>query len=615
MDRFEWAARPKPARSPDLSCFQTGHSVIGEGPPGTAVNGRSGPKRSSKPSSILPETAGGGNIERTGAHMRFVHRRWKLVVPAVLAPVAETAVLLWVGPSGAAAMAPQVTAPPPFDLFHDLRWISVYHNSWVLLALELVGVLCLRSLWSAWVVQRAWPDGVASPPPPMPVAFLRALVFYAVATVLLVPFVIVLFGMAVTHLSYLFFVALPPVLLIALLIHRGALSQAAGHWWRWQPNGVSLGWLAAAFVWLSALGAAISVAPWPLALVAAAGAGLLNAWVDAGLVAGIATPPRRTSRFTRKLVPVALAVTFLIVAGGVRVGFALTTDTNAPPRPPRPAAIPPPGAGGGHPVLVVAGNNSRWDTSPPIVLPAGFVAWRYSYRGLDPSRRPLPYEPVDTLQPLLRSAELLGRQVEALYRGYGKPVTLLAESEGALVARAYLLGQYPPAARMIDRAVIFDMPSGYAGVYYPRVGAQGWGVGSGWGLRGLAVVIRAMSPLAVSADAPLIRDLVDCRAMIAAVTTGPSPEGVRQVSIRALADAVDGPVPRGPFSPDTYVVTAAHGGLVGRQATRALITEILTGAPERASFARLAAARLITAVSDPWHTPYLPDRLVPAGNC
>ncbi len=183
------------------------------------------------------------------------------------------------------------------------------------------------------------------------------------------------------------------------------------------------------------------------------------------------------------------------------------------------------------------------------------------------------------------------------------------------MARTYLVHLYDPAHRMIDRVVIFDMPSGGSGVYYPMVGAEGWGVGSGWGLRGLAVVIRVLSPLAVSADAPLIRNLVDCRALIDRVTTGPAPPGVEQVSVRALADAVDGPAPRRAFAPDTFVFTAPHGGLLGRKATRGLITEILEGAPTHASFGHLAMARVITAVSDPWHTPYLVDRLVPVQSC
>jgi hypothetical protein len=447
-------------------------------------------------------------------------------------------------------------------------------------------------------------------------AFSRALVFYAVATVLLVPFVILLFGLAIVHLSYLFFAALPPVLLIALVIHRGALSQAAGHWWRWQPSGSSVAWVAASVLWLSALGAVITVAPRPLALAAAGVAGLLTARADAGLVAGIARSPVARRRFAPRLVPVALLMTFAVVGGGVRVGFALTTGRRTPP--PTAAssiAFPAPGTGGGHPVLVAAGNNSRWDPTPPMDLPAGFVAWRYSYRGLDDLRRPRAYEPADTLQPLERSAAAMAQQIETLYRAYGEPVTVLAESEGALVAGTYLLTGEGSQTGMVDRFVIFDMPSGSPGVYYPQAGRQGWGVGSGWGLRGLALVVRALSPLEISADSPFVRDLVDCRSLIARVTAAPAPGGVGQIAFRALADAVDGPVPSGRFAPNTYVVTAPHGGLVSRSSIQPLVAEILDGVPAPASVARQAVARLITAVSDPWHAPSLADRLVPAAAC
>ena len=84
----------------------------------------------------------------------------------MLLPVAETALLRRWDP-GAAALGPQITAPPPLDLLHDLRWVPTYHNSWRSLGLELAAILALRSLgplarfperqWvgNAWVV--AWP--------------------------------------------------------------------------------------------------------------------------------------------------------------------------------------------------------------------------------------------------------------------------------------------------------------------------------------------------------------------------------------------------------------------------------------------------------------------------
>ena len=53
---------------------------------------------------------------------------------------------------GAAGLAAQVTAPAPLDLFHDMRWIAVFHNSWLAFAAELVVVLIRRLLQSSQLV-------------------------------------------------------------------------------------------------------------------------------------------------------------------------------------------------------------------------------------------------------------------------------------------------------------------------------------------------------------------------------------------------------------------------------------------------------------------------------
>ncbi|MBV8235083.1 MAG: hypothetical protein JO075_05205, partial [Acidimicrobiia bacterium] len=64
----------------------------------------------------------------------FVRRR--LIALAMALPVLETAILWAVGMESALGIAPQVSAPAPFDVFHDLRWLLVYHRSWVGLLLE-----------------------------------------------------------------------------------------------------------------------------------------------------------------------------------------------------------------------------------------------------------------------------------------------------------------------------------------------------------------------------------------------------------------------------------------------------------------------------------------------
>ena len=182
-------------------------------------------------------------------------------------------------------MAAQVTAPAPLDLFHDMRWISVFHDSWAVFALELVAVLVLRSVWAAWIVQRSWPN---SAPPGMIPAARRATVFYAISMVLFEPWVVLLFGLAFSHLSFLFFAAIPPALAIAAILHRGAASRASGLRTGWRPTWRSVAWILGSFVWLTLAGAIVQSAVWPVAILAAAGAGLLNARAAYGVVQDIA---------------------------------------------------------------------------------------------------------------------------------------------------------------------------------------------------------------------------------------------------------------------------------------------------------------------------------------
>jgi len=537
--------------------------------------------------------------------------RWELLVPAALAPVGETAAALMLGPRAGASLGPQVSAPPPFDLFHDLRWISVYHNSWLTLALELVGMVVLRSAFVAWILQRTWPHR-AGAPPALAAAARRTAVFYAVGAVLLSPWVALLFGLAVTHVSYLFFVAFPPALAVAFAIHRGALVQAVGHWWRWRPSWRSLAWAAGAFGWLTVAGAIISAAPLPIALLAAAGAGVLNARAYAGIVGDIVTSRRPVASGRRWYVPAALAATFAVVIGGTQVGFTATAPRSRPQWTGSTFTAEP----AGHPVLVAAGYGSRWDPRPALKLPHGFVAWRFSYRGLDPEALPLPYTPADTLRPLLASAALMGRQVDALYRAYGEPVTIVAESEGAIVARAYLIRVYRAQSRQVDRAVLLDLPRGASSVYYPPQGTEGWGVGSGWALRGLAAVIRGLGPwIPVSADAPLIRNLVDCGSLITSVAEAPPPAGVREVSIQALADSVDDQYPHGVSGALTYVVTAAHGGLIERSDVQSDIYRLLSDTELATMRASTALPKLVAAAAIPWETPGLVAGLAPSSSC
>lgn len=536
----------------------------------------------------------------------------------MLAPVAETALLLAVGPRGAAALGPQISAPPPLDLLHDLRWAATYHKSWLSLGLELAAILALRSLYAAWIVRQAWRQGPgaaapgaaapgATSAPSFVLAAGRALVFYATASLLLWPWVALLFGGAISHLSYMYFAALPPALAVGVVLHRGALSRPGQPWW-WRPTRRTVAWEAGSFAWLTVAGALISSASVPVALVAAALAGILNARAVEAIAASAdqASGARVGRRWARGAVtPVALVAIFATVVGGTGIGFA--TIRHDPPALYR-AVIP--SRAVGRPVLAASGFNSRWGPPPALDLPEGFVTWRYSYRGTNASGELLPYTPADTQQSLLVSAAVLESEVDALHRAYGQPVTLVAESEGALVARTYLLRRYRPRTRAVDRVFLLDMPQGQPHVSFPRLGQDGWGIGTGWALRGLISLIGNLGPLTASADAPFSRDLISRPRLLAALALAPPPRGVDQVWVEALADAVNQPyhqpqTVRGRSSP-TIVVPAAHGGLIRHPAVQRIIAGVLAGRTPADTQPGAALQPVLAAAASAWQVPSLP---------
>ncbi len=534
--------------------------------------------------------------------MRSFWRRWELLLPAVLGAAGETALVGAYGPPHGAALGPQLTAPPPLDVLHDLRWISVYHQSPWMLALELAAMLAARSGYAAWIVQRAWPN---DHPPSLVYAFRRALVFYAFAALLLAPWVIVLFGLALTHVSFLFFVAAPVSFAIALVLPQGALTQAAGHWWRWSPSLAAAGWQLAALVWLTVAGGLISWLPLPLAVLVAAGAGVLDSRATFEIVGRIGRAPEIVRRRSRVLAP---AITIGIVAAttaGAAAGFSAATPHTAGDD--HSATVP--RSASGRPVLVLAGFNSRWSARPSLRIPPGFHAWRYSYRGTR-GRAILPYRASDTLQSLALSARKLAVQVRLLHDAYHRPVALVAESEGALVARTYLL-RIPHDPRLVSRVILLDMPDVTGAVTYPPPGRWGWGWAGGWGMRALSWVIRTLGPLVGSADSPFLRDLASCPRLMHALSHAPAPGHPTEVWLHALADSADGYASSGPPGSVNYVVTATHGGLIRKARVQSLIGTLLRGSPRPPSRIGLAILHLSDHLARAWNTPGLVPSLRP----
>ncbi len=529
-----------------------------------------------------------------------------LIVLAVALPLLEALILGMIGASDAQALAPQATAPAPFGVFHDLRWLLVFHPSWHAFALELAALIVVRSTITALLLRAAWPIG-KQPPGPLRLAAGSA-AFTMVSALVLLPFAALLLGMAVVSLSWLFFIAVPSVLGVAALFHHGAVVPT---WWRERPPGRTVGWVLLSFLVLTVASAVVVLTPTPLRLPAVGAAGLFNAWAWHSIVHNL-----RCGRRSRRFMPVApLGIAGLVgvIVLGVSVGFSITSRSDqlalaanvrdiAEPAEAGSAVT----ARGGRPVLLVSGFGSSYDGQDD-----GIGTWaderRFSYRGVDLDARPLPYQDADTYQDVARSVALMARQVEAFQADVERPVTIVAESEGALVAKAYLMS-HPDA--LVDTLVLLSPLVEPGSAYYPPAGDDGWGVAGGLGLRWITAVVRTLSPLDVTTDDGLFRSLADDAPAFREMLACPV-DGVDQLALFPLADAVAGAEPHLDGVPSA-VVPAFHGGLADNAEVQRTIRTALEGGRSPGYGWLEATDTMIRAGAAAWRVPMLPISINPA---
>lgn len=519
--------------------------------------------------------------------------RPSLLAIAIGLPVLEAA-LLWVfAPRSTLALAVHVTAPEPFAVFHDLRWILVYHSGWTAFASEAVLFLAFRTTVTAAVLRQAWPKEAGTPP--WPVLFRRSLVFTAVTGLLLSPWAALAFGIAVISLSWLFFVAIPLMLLTAVLLHHGVVT---GSWWRQVPPLRTVGWVLLSFVGLTLGGALVTAGPVALRFPALVASGAFNAWAWHGIVRGIVC--REPVLRALPLAPVGVAALVGIAAVGTALGFELARPHTHPFD--RTAL-----GDGGKPVLVVAGFGSSWSGRAQERFGATFDERRFSYAGLDSDERALPYTAADTLGDLLDLTSRMAQQVEAFHRDAGEPISIVAESEGALLAKAYLTSK-PHAP--VDRLVMLSPLVRPARVYYPPDGQDGWGVATALELRGLAAVIRGLTPMTIDTDTALFASVNEHGGALRSVLPCPL-AGVEELLIAPIADAVasaefDAGGLRVIDVPDW------HGGLLSDGAVRNLVAAELRGEDPDGSEAWSVGARGLRALAAGWQVPELKASLNPA---
>ncbi|SCE69425.1 hypothetical protein GA0074695_0368 [Micromonospora viridifaciens] len=524
---------------------------------------------------------------------RLDNRFVALLVVAALPPAVEGIVLDAFRFRAADGLAPQVTAVWPYDTYHDLRWLFVYHDSWPVFAIGLVGLVLFRALLTTVLVGLAWPRQV--PRPSLRWRVRRNLMLTGVVVVVVSPWAVLSMAASVVSLSWLLLASLLPLFLLAPFLQRSAV---VADWWRGLPSIELVGWSLLNFVVLTVSGAVVWGVPigWtaPVAAIAGAVNGLLwQRTVAAALL------PRRPVHWARvPVTPLAILLAFIVP---VFVQPAVAAAASRSARPPRillfDQPLPP---NVRHAVIFVAGHGSAYDGELPV---DPNVQW-FSYRGLDARGGPLPFAPRDTYRSIESSVAMLNTQVELLHRRTGRPVALVGQSEGALVSRTYLADRPHSPVNIL---AMFSPLISAGRSYYPPAGAsQGWGIAAGWELRILFGLADVLAMSGSGPDEPFVRSILNNAPFYRNDFMCPVP-GVRIVAFLPTTTATEAPPGQYAGVP-VFEMPAVHGGLLARPVAQARLVNFLAGEPvdqpER-------GYTLLQQVSAAWQAPPLPVGLNP----
>ena len=425
----------------------------------------------------------------------------------------------------------------------------------------------------------------------------RSVLFTLIAGVLLAPWVALMFALAVVSLSWLFFVAVPVVLMLALLVHGGAVT---GSWWRRTLSARSLGWVLVAFVALSVFGSIMTTCPVWARVPVAALAGVANAWLWLHVVDAVLRRRRVPRAFP--VAPVGIAGVLVLVVGGTTAGFALAKTPVLHFVSPAEAATqwnPSATPAAGTPLVVVTGFNTKWDGRADQYVRVDLPQWRFSYRGTS-GGAPLPYTAADTHRALPDLVRSLRDQVSTYHRATGRRLTLVAESEGALLAKAYLAAS--PGAP-VENLVILSPLVAPGRVYYPSAGDEGWGAAGAVAMEGFAWALGGVSPVDVTPDTPFLRSIVDDAPAFRGLMACSLPH-VRQLAVLPLDTAVSAPAPN-PLGIPYTVVPAFHGGMLDDDTTASVVALMVAGKHVPVDDGWSLAEDVLQAGTSAWQVPQL----------
>lgn len=514
--------------------------------------------------------------------------------------VGEVAGLKGAGMVSTVPLAAQATAVTPIAAFHDVRWLQVYASSWPDLAGEVIVTVAIRALMTGAFVRAAWPGWR---PPSWTSILPRAALAYFLTLVAMSPWGILSFAAAVGSLFY----PLLGAVFFACLVGIFVLPHAgiAPFWWTRFAPVRAMAWTALDFLFVTAAAIAIDYSPSWVVLVSAAVAGLGNGWCWKHLVAACAD-----TRITRPR-PVRLAFVPLALASlvcGLAVGASSVVSAERSPHAfTRTATQAPPGRGR-QVVLVVNGFGSHWNGARPSEYRGhGYDVTEFSYRGLGPHGRPLPYTSGATTSSLKVLARRLSTQVQHLAATSGRPVDVVADSEGTWVVKEYLATH---AHAPLENVVLTSPLPRPDRAYYPPRGG-GFGTVAAAEAQLLLKVPRAESPHEiVRTDIPMLRSLEAQGPLFRQRSLCPA-AGTRIVALLPLSAAVV--TPPGPVGGiPNGVVPAVHASVASTGTVRHEIEKVLAGKPLDHFFGWGFAFDLTRYAASAWESPSLPLSLVEA---
>jgi len=554
---------------------------------------------------------------RSGPDGLLRHRA--LLVMAAGVAMAEAGLLLAVAPA-ARALAPQVTAVAPLAVFHDLRWLYGFGGAWAgsLLGFwaALIALVIARTLLNAALVRLAWPRDAE--PPSLLVLLRTGAVATMLVIVVLSPLATLAFGVAVLPFSWPLLASLPVLLLLTWLLSHAGVNAG---WWQVLPPARVAAWALASFLVLSAAAVVTGQLPDAWAVPVAGLAGLFNARAWRGVTAALTARqlrPRRLPRVSRLLpvAPLAVVIAVALVIGLVRFTFSAAGGSQ------RPSAIslrvaPGPGPSPQATGTTQAPRGAAGQRTPPLLEISGFgssccagtaglrslspdgLVQRFSYRGLSAAGQPLPYGRSASNLPLTTLGNRIAAQVWHLHRQTGRPVDIVAESEGTLGVYA-MMAMHP---RVPVGSVVLLSPILAPGeVSYPDNGGEGSGMAPGYELQAVVRFIGGLSPYGASGAQELIGS-VDrtgarfAREAIALARRDP----MHWLNVVPLADAVT--LPGCALPPRTVVVPAWHGALATDTAVQRLVRAFLAGRKVRTQPDMTGAAEAVAAAAMAWRIP------------